>query len=191
MGFLDKIKKKINQDDDDLDELEADLDSDEGGDDAPPAASGRGIGGLLGKAKRLSKGKKASGDPDLDDDDDGADDKSPKELDVLDADQDEADEEQPIRRSGFAAALDGKPEAAESSEEGKEDGDEEAEVPVPVAAGAGVLDLEALFEEEFVVNPTLKDLAESMDDVSATELAEELKTFLDGLQEPVPPSHQQ
>ena len=63
------------------------------------------------------------------------------------------------------------------------DGDEEAEVPVPVAAGAGVLDLEALFEEEFVVNPTLKDLAESMDDVSATELAADLKMFLEDIQE--------
>ena len=196
MGFLDKIKKNINQDDDDLDELDADLDSEEV-DDAPAAASGRGIGGLLGKAKRLGKGKKASGDSDLDDDDDdgGADDTSPKELDVLDADQGDEDEEQPIRRSGFAAALDGKSGAAESSEEGKEDGKEDAEaeteVPVPVAAGAGALDFEALFEEEFVVNPTLKDLAESMDDVSATELATDLKTFLEGLQEPVPPSNKQ
>ena len=50
-----------------------------------------------------------------------------------------------------------------------------------IAAGGAVLDFESLFEEEFVMNPALKDLAESLEDVSAVELAADLRTFLDEL----------
>ena len=201
MGILDNIKRKIKQGDDDLDELDTDSDSGEDDGDAPSASSGGGalgraagllnrvknlssdgegdegggIGALLGKAKGLGRGNQNSGDSDLDDDDTALD-----ELDTPDADQDDEDGEPPIKRSGIAAKLDGDPEAAEPSNE--EDDDGEAEAPVPAAVGAGSLDLASLFEEESVINPALKDLAESLDDVSAVELAADLRTFLVDLQ---------
>ena len=53
---------------------------------------------------------------------------------------------------------------------------------MPIGAGAAALNLEALFEEEFVANPTLRDLADSLDYVSAVDLAADLRTFLDELQ---------
>ena len=203
MGFLDKIKRKIDKGDDDLDELDTDSDSGEDGGDAPSASSGGGslghamgllnrvkklssggesdegggIGGLLGKAKALGRGKNDSEDPDLDDDGTTLD-----ELEAPDADGDDEDGERPIRRSGIAAKLDGDLGAAEPSK-GK-DGSEEEKSPAPfaVGAGGGGLDLESLFEQESVVNPIMRDLAESMDDVSAVELAADLRTFLEELQ---------
>ena len=200
MGFLDKIKKKINQGDDDLDELDTDSEFGEEGGDEPSGSSGGGalgraagllnrvkklssngdedegggIGGLLGKVKRLGGGMKNSGDSDLDDD------TALDELDTPDADQDDEDGERPIRRSGIAAKLDGDPGAAEPSK--KEDDDVGAGSPVPAAAGFAGLDLDSLFEQELVVNPMLRDLADSLDDVSAVELAADLRTFLEELQ---------
>ena len=51
------------------------------------------------------------------------------------------------------------------------------------AATAGlVLDLDSLFEEEFVFDPTLRDLADSLDNIPAVELAADLRTFLDQIQ---------
>lgn len=207
MGFLDKIKGKMNQGDDDLDELDSDSDSGEDredGDDEPSASSGGGALGLLNRVKKLSSGGeddegggigallgkvkglrgriKDSEDLDLDDDaaDTDADDTTPNQLDVLDADEADENSKRPIRRSGIAAKLDGKTDEAESPK--KDDDDGEAKVPVPIAAGGGGLDLDSLFEEELVINPTLKDLAESLDNVSAVELAADLRTFLDELQ---------
>ena len=205
MGIFDKFKKKIDDGDDDLDELDTDADSDEGGDDAPPASfggiamgllnrvkqissggdgeEGGGIGGLLSKVKGLSIRNKDTGDPDLDDDDyysdavDDSDNTTPENLLTLDAIQDDEDEPRPIRRSGIAPKLDGNSGAAEPQTE-----DDEAQIPVPVGAGGSGLDLESLFEQEVVINPTLRDLAESLDDVSAAELAADLKTFLEELQ---------
>lgn len=197
MGFLDKIKNKVKLGDDDLDDLDTDSappEADADGEDDDDGPSGRsalggalgflnkvkklssggedegsgGIGGLLGKVKGIGGGKKASEDSDLDDiaeDDD--------ELDPSDADSDDEDGEQPIRRSGIAAALDGGGEEAAAPK---------AEIPVPIGAGAAALNLAELFEEEFVANPTLRDLADSLDYVSAVDLAADLRTFLDELQ---------
>ena len=39
-----------------------------------------------------------------------------------------------------------------------------------------------IFEEEIEVDETLKDLAESMEDVPVRELADELKTFYEELE---------
>ena len=195
MGFLDKFKKKTDEDDDDLDELDTDAtatpdDGDEDDDDAPSGGGllgrasgflgkvkklssggdgdgGGGIGSLLGKVKGIRGGNNDSDDSDLDDDDD-----------ELDAGQDDEEGEQPIRRSGIAAALDGNSDAAESSEE---EADKE-EIPVALTAGSASMDFGSLFEEEFVFDPTLKDLAESLDNVSAVELAADLRTFLEELQ---------
>ena len=180
MGFIDKIKKKINQSDDDLDELDSDSDLGEDGEDAPSASSGGGaVGlalGLLNKVKKKSSGgrNKGGGDADLDDDDD--DNTTLGDLDALDGGEGDEDGERPIRRSGIAAKLDG---ASEAPKEGEE---EEEPIPVPVAAGTGGVNLEALFEEEFVIDPKMRDLAESLDDVSAVELAADLREFLEDLQ---------
>ena len=38
--------------------------------------------------------------------------------------------------------------------------------------------MDDLFQEEFVVDHALKDLSESLDDVSAVELAADLRSFL-------------
>ena len=198
MGIFDKFKKKIDQDDDDLDELDSDAGEDD--EDAPSASSGGaamgravgllnrvkqlssggdgdeggGIGGLLNKVKGVGSRNKDTDDPDLDDDD--FDNTTPEDLVNLDANQGDEDEERPIRRSGIAAKLDGDSGAAEPQ---KDDGEEQ--IPVPVGAG-GALDLASLFEEELVINPTLRDLAESLDYVSAVELAADLRTFLEELQ---------
>ena len=199
MGIFDKIKKIKNQGDDDLDELDMDLDGDEDGEETPNASSGGGLSramGFMKKAKnRFSDGegdeddeddmgggiedlkgnvKKPGGrknkprDLDLDDDDDALDESS-----ALETDQDDDDGEDPIRRSGIAAALDGDSAAAENSDE-----EEDA---APDGAGGLGLDLGALFEVDLVVNPILKDLAEFVDDVSAVELAADLRTFLNEL----------
>jgi len=162
MGLLTKVKQ---------------LSSSSGGE------NGGGIGALLGKVKGLSGRLRDTGDLDLDDDDYDVDDDnnsgntSPQDLVALDASQGDADEERPIRRSGIAAKLDG------DSGSGKpaKDEDEEEPIPVPVGLGGGV-DFESLIEEELVINPTLRDLAESLDDVSAVELAADLRTFLAELQ---------
>ena len=204
MGIFDKFKKKIDQDDDDLDEQDSDTGEDD--EDAPSASSGGGamgramgllnkvkqlssssggddgggIGALLGKVKGLSGRLKDTGDLDLDDDDydvdddDNSGDTTPEDLVALDASLGDEDEERPIRRSGIAAKLDG--------DSGAKKEDDEAQIPVPVGAGGGGLDFESLFEEELVINPTLKDLAESLDDISAVELAADLRTFLAELQ---------
>ena len=209
MSIFDKFKKKVGQDDDDLDELDSDAGEDD--EDAPSASfgggamgramglltkvkqvssssdgdQGGGIGALIGKVKGLNGRLKDTGDLDLDDDDYDVDDDdnsgntSPQDLVALDASPGDADEERPIRRSGIAAKLDGD---SESGKEAKEEGEDEKEpIPVPVGLGGGV-DLESLFEEDLVINPTLRDLAESLDDVSAVELAADLRTFLEELQ---------
>lgn len=205
MGFLDKIKSKLSQGDDYEDEFDADAapDDDDGdSEDESDSSSGGGalgravgllgrvkklssggegdegggIGALLGKAKGFVGAKMNSGGSDPDDDDDTALD----ERDLQDADQGDEDEEQPIRRSGIAAALDGGSGAAASTEE--DDADGKPEIPVAVGSGVAALDLGSLFEEEFVANPTLKDLAESLDEVSAVDLAADLRSFLEELQ---------
>ncbi len=207
MGIFDRFKKKIDQDDDDLDEQDSDTGEDgEDDEDAPSASSGGGamgramgllnnvkqlsssssgengggIGALLGKVKGLSGRLKDTGDLDLDDDDyddDNSDNTTPQDLVTLDAGQGDEAEERPIRRSGIAAKLDGD---SGSGKPPKEEGEEP--IPVPVGAGVGGVDLESLFEEELVINPTMRDLAESLDDVSAVELAADLRTFLAELQ---------
>ena len=203
MGIFDKLKKKIDKDDDDLDELDSDAGEDD--EDAPSASfgggamgramglltkvkqlsssssgeHGGGIGALLDKVKGLSGRLKDTGDLDLDDDDydDNSGNTTPEDLAALDASPGDADEERPIRRSGIAAKLDGN----SGSDKPAKDEDEEEPIPVPVGLGGGV-DFESLFEEDFVINPTLRDLAESLDDVSAVELAADLRTFLEELQ---------
>ena len=50
------------------------------------------------------------------------------------------------------------------------------------AVGGLGLSLKDIFEEELEVNESLKDLADSMDDVTARELADDLKTLLEGLE---------
>ena len=171
MGFLDKLKRNKERDDDD-DELD-DIDFDEDGDETSSSSSG---GGFMGRAKGLLK----RGDTqsfDGDDDDDGTDGgNSDDDADDDDADADDADdaEEQPVRRSGIAAALDGNPDDDEPVEEEKT-GREAA------TAGLG-LDLGTLFEEEFVFDPTLRDLADSLDNIPAASLAADLRTFLDEIQ---------
>lgn len=53
--------------------------------------------------------------------------------------------------------------------------------------GAGLgLDLKDIFEEQEEVDEVLKDLAESMEDVSARELADDLKEFFDELEASMP-----
>lgn len=207
MGFLDKLKSKLSQDDDAEDDLDGDAapDDDDGdGEDEPGASSGGGalglavgflgrvkklssggegddgggIGALLGKAKGLIGAKKNSDDPDMDDDDDTG----LNERGTRDADQDDEDGEQPIRRSGIAAALDGGSGGAAATEEKDEDGEPEIPVAVGSGGGAAAMDLGSLFEEEFVANPILKDLAESVDEVSAVDLAADLRSFLEELQ---------
>ena len=203
MGIFDKLKEKIDQDDDDLDELDSDAGEDD--EDASSASfgggamgramglltkvkqvssssgggNGGGIGGLLGKVKGLNSRLKDTDDLDLDDDDydDNSGNTTPEDLAALDASQGDADEERPIRRSGIAAKLDGD----SGSDKPAKDEDEEEPIPVPVGLGGGV-DFESLFEEDLVINPTLRDLAESLDDVSAVELAADLRTFLEELQ---------
>lgn len=207
MGIFDKFKKKIDQDDDDLDEVDSDAGEDD--EDAPSASSGGGalgsamgllnkvkqlssssggengggIGALLGKVKGLSGRLKDTGDLDLDDDaydDDNSDNTTPQDLVTLDADQGDEAEERPIRRSGIAAKLDEDSGSGKPSKEEDEEGEEP--IPVPVGAVLGGVDFESLFEEELVINPTLRDLAESLDDISAVELAADLRTFLAELQ---------
>ncbi|MCH7737497.1 MAG: hypothetical protein IH872_08875 [Chloroflexi bacterium] len=169
MGFLKREKRQASDDDDDEDgEVNMDGIDDDDADDAGNKTGGR-LGGLLSRVIKIKAGKKKSKDQGLDDDDEDS------EFDILDSPV-ESDDEQPIRRSGIAAALDGDPEKDKPS------GDAEEE-PGRGGALAGLgLDLESLFEEEFVFDPTLKDLAESLDDVSAVELAADLRSFLDELQ---------
>ena len=50
------------------------------------------------------------------------------------------------------------------------------------AAGGLGLSLKGIFEEEHEVDESLKDLADSMDDVTARELADDLKSLLEGLE---------
>ena len=196
MGFLDSIKSKISQNDDQLDDMDVDSDQD---DDSSSGSSGgafgfakgflkkasSGIGGggedggfgsLLGKVKGMRKlkiGSQRSGsDDDTDDDDLG--DGGLDELDLTGDDDDEG--EQPIRRSGIAAKLDGNADADTTKEK------EENVIPTPVTAGGMTMDLDSLFEDEFVFNPTLKDLAESLDNISAVDLAADLRTFLEDIQ---------
>lgn len=213
MGFLDKIKSKISQDDDDPDELDTDSAPDEAGEDGEDGEDdssggggrfgfaggllnkakklssggdgdeGGGIGGLFGKVKGLGGGKKNSADPDLDLDDLDLDDDDATAglFDTPNAGKSDDSDEQPIRRSGIAAALDGKPDEDEAS---KEEGEAAPVVPVAIGSGPAVptLDLDSLFEEEFVINPVMRDLAESLDDISAVDLAADLRTFMDELQ---------
>ena len=200
MGVFDRIKKNKNQGDDDLDELDMDLDGDEYGEETPNASSGGalgramgfmkkaknrisdgegdededdednmggGIGGLLGKVKKSDGRKQKPRELTVDDDDDALD-----ESNELETDQDDDDGEEPVRRSGIAAALDGDSAAAENPDE---------EDAAPADAGGLGLDLESLFEVEYVANPVLKDLANFVDDVSAVELAADLRTFLEDL----------
>ena len=94
--------------------------------------------------------------------------------DYVDAadDDDNDDDEQPIRRSGIAAALDGK------DDEEKESGGADAG---PGGMADLGMDMESLFEEEFIADPMLQDLTESMEYVSSVELAADLRTFVEEL----------
>ncbi|MDE0824079.1 MAG: hypothetical protein OSB07_08975 [Dehalococcoidia bacterium] len=146
MGFLDKFRKGKSDSDDE--------ESGGGG-----GKKGGRFGGILGKVKGMAK--RGNGKS-LDDDDD---------VDAAD-DDDNDDDEQPIRRSGIAAALDGK------DDEEKESGDADAG---PGGMADLGMDMESLFEEEFIADPMLQDLAESMEYVSAVELAADLMTFVEEL----------
>ncbi|MCH8800975.1 MAG: hypothetical protein IH963_08710 [Chloroflexi bacterium] len=170
MGLLQRGKKRSSGEEDDEDG-ELDVDSfDEDDDEDTPKEGGGGLRGILGKVKRKGGRRNRSGNSDPDDDSES------DELVSLKADEDPDGDEQPIRRSGIAAALDGNSEEDEPSANGEEESGREGAL-----AGLG-LDLESLFEDEFVFDPTLKDLAESLDNVSAVELAADLRSFLEELQ---------
>lgn len=176
MGLLRRGKGQAEDDEDDdeddeviVDSIDDDDEDDDDGDGGRAGEKGVGrFGGLLSRVKKIRGGRKKPKNQDDDDDETG-----PDSSDEPDEDGDE--EEQPIRRSGIAAALDGE------SEEGKPIGGGEGAGREGVLAGLG-MDLESLFEEEFVFDPTLKDLAESMEEVSAVELAADLRSFLEELQ---------
>ncbi|NQW22664.1 MAG: hypothetical protein HQ475_04370 [SAR202 cluster bacterium] len=157
-------KNPYNSDSNEPEEPETD-DDDDGDDDddedEPVKAKPKKIKGDKKKASKKS------------DDDDDEDNESDDDSD------DDSDEEEPVRRSRIAAALDGNPDAKDSAKAESDDGDGAG------TDGEGVLggmDFGALFQEDVVINLTLKDLAESMDHVSAVELAADLRTFLADIQ---------
>ena len=62
----------------------------------------------------------------------------------------------------------------EPQEEANDEGDD--------GVGGLGLSLKGIFEEELEVDESLKDLADSMDDVAARDLADDLKSLLEGLE---------